>query len=167
MDVSWLDTEFGRKFLVPLARPSPQDRKRPPKDFGEFESRLLAIVADLDEQYGIYGLRQIPRLGREKCAATLARHLREIEQDIEKKGPVFEKILNIYEFLKTVLEQDAPLSQGDIYLLGVQRDRSGLSKPQKNMIAVQCAAQVLWLLKRNMIPNIETMEHSLLDSENP
>ena len=44
-----------------------------------------------------------------------------------------------------------------MYILGVNRDRSGLSAPQKNEIAIQVAAQLFWYIKKNEIPTIDTM----------
>ena len=72
---------------------------------------------------------------------------------------------NPYEFLKLVLEEDAPLFGFEEELfgpIGIKRDRSGLSIPQKNVIAALAAAQVLWYLDKDNIPNTATMAKLLL-----
>ncbi|WP_206740330.1 hypothetical protein, partial [Anaplasma marginale] len=72
-----------------------------------------------------------------------------------------------YDFLKLALENDAPfLSSDDFYLLGVRRDRSGLSQNQKHKIAYQATAQVLWSLLRDT-PTATSMCDYLLTDQLP
>ncbi len=50
---------------------------------------------------------------------------------------------------------------------GIVRDRSGVTKPEKNEISIQCAGQILWYLEGNKIPTIESMKTRLLDQASP
>jgi hypothetical protein len=54
-----------------------------------------------------------------------------------------------YYFLKKVLEKNAPLFHSEELIftpLGIQRERSQISKPNQKEIAAQISAQILWAL---------------------
>lgn len=141
---------------------------RPPKDLKEFEDRLGMFLHDLKNLFFgvIHEVETGKRVKRDTSIASLVHALLRYEKHQNKNVPSPE-MLETYPFLKLVLEKDAALFGKDRYLLGIQRNRSGLSTPKKNVIAVRCAAQVLWHLERSQIPTIEAMEDRLLDRKYP
>lgn len=148
-----------------------KDDIKPPKDLREFEDRFGAFVCDLRKHFfgGIYDVGQGKTLKRKKDDETLLDALCSYDKFFKNRPPfvIEEGVYTIpYDFLRLVIERDAPLVVcEDIHLLGIERDRSGLSSPQKNMIAVQVAAQILWYLEKNKIPTIEVMKKKLLDKK--
>jgi hypothetical protein len=139
--------------------------KEAPCSDREFEERLGELLQYLrDRFFGItYEIVSSKTIKREKNNETLVEAMCNFEKccNDKKYEALANEKLPIYGFLKLALEKDAPFDSE--YHLGIQRDRSGLSLPQKNAIAVQCAAQVLWHLEGSQIPSIEAMERTLLD----
>lgn len=138
----------------------------PPKSFSEFEDRLLEIEEKLRNV--VFGLSYDTELGktlkREKSNENIVTALCNYEKYV--KGVINEQCCSI-GLLKLIIEKDAPfLVCDDEYILGVKRDRSGLSLPQKNKIAIQAAAQVFWYLEKNKIPTIDAMTSKLRDKKN-
>lgn len=139
----------------------------PPKDLREFHNRILWFEEKLREIcFGLtYDLGSGKTLKREKNAENLVDALCNYDKYIKDKGfLIINEHLNPMELLNLVIDRDAPfVICEDIYLLGFTRDRSGLSQPQKNKIAVQAVSQAIWYLKKNKIPTIEKMKEALLD----
>lgn len=136
-----------------------------------FEWKLGKVYDALrDRFFGYtYDVVSTKTLKREKNEETLVDALLCFEEHcVENNNQLPTEFLNPYHFLKLVLEKNASLFGLEEELfdpVGVRRDRSRLSLPQKNMIAVQCAAQVLWHLDGRMSPTIEAMERRLLKRE--
>jgi hypothetical protein len=138
----------------------------PPKDLREFEERLGEFY---ERQYtrffGLaFDISSGKTLRKEANAEALVKCLIDFEKN---EQPIYYAQIESYKFLKMALEKDAPLFENDMYLLGINRDRSGLFLPQKNVISVQCAAQVLWHLEKGKIPTIEAMQNYLFDQSKP
>jgi hypothetical protein len=144
-------------------------RLKGPKDLREFEDRIGNILLKFKEHFfGLtYEVTSGRWLKRDTSNETLVTALRDQENHFKKNGNLLLEALDPYQFLKLALEKDASLLDNDIYILGIERDRSGLTRPQKNVIAIQCAAQILWYLEKNKIPSIESMERRLIDESNP
>lgn len=136
---------------------------KPPANLNEFEDRLGELLMSLGNLFfGLtYDVETGKTLKREKTLEALVKALCNHEKYCQNNHAIFVGLSDHYEFLKLVLENDAPLSN-DIYILGVRRDRSGLSSPQKNTIAVQAAVQVLWHTKKSEIPTLEKMREELI-----
>jgi hypothetical protein len=138
-----------------------------PMDLRGFEDRVLELEGKLRSLvFGLaYDMDTGKTLKREKTSKNLVDALCNYEKYV--KGIIHEQ-LDPIGLLKEIIERDAPfLVCNDEYILGVKRDRSGLSLPQKNKIAFQVAAQILWFLEKNKIPTIEAMEIRLRDKKNP
>lgn len=141
-----------------------------PKGFWE---RVLEVLENLRNScFGLtYDMLSKKMLPRNKDNKTLIEALCYIDKyRKENKNLLPAEILDIYEFLKLVLEDDAPLFGYEEYIfspLGIQRDLSGISKTRKRTIAVQAVAQILWHIEKNNIPTIAAMRRKLLDKENP
>jgi hypothetical protein len=130
-----------------------------PEDLSEFEDRLGVFLYDLQDLfYGItYEIETGKTLKRDMSPESLVDILLVYEKRLQKGASLPSKTLETYSILKLCLEKDVYLFEKDSYLLGIERDRSGLSSPQKNAIAVQCAAQVLWHIEGNKILTIKAM----------
>lgn len=152
-----------------FARPDSREQSydEPPKDLGEFEDRLGVFLEQLRRLFfGLtYDVEATKTLKRNKSTEVLVEALCNYEKNL--KGKLKNEYLETVPFLKLVLERDASLFGKDRYLLGVERDRSGISLPQKNVIAVQCAAQVLWHMEGSKLPTIKAMEKRLLNRSDP
>jgi hypothetical protein len=161
--------EMDIMFLEFLEKPeSIKAPVEPPKNWVEFENRLLAFDADLRRLiFGfIYDIESGKTIKREKTTEAIVEALCNYDK-YAKDLTVIHEYIDPCRLLKQILERDAPLIVcDDIYLLGVKRERSGLSLPQKNKIAVQATAQVLWYLEKCKIPTIEKMKKTLLNKKN-
>lgn len=144
---------------------------RPPKDLKEFEDRLGNFEANLrDVLFGFtYNLETGKTLKRKKSTESIVEALCNFnEYSKNTTSSYIIEDLDSFCLLRLILERDASLMIcEDTYLLGFKRDRSGLSVPQKNAIAVQATAQVLWYLNKNKLPTIESMTEYLLNKESP
>lgn len=131
-----------------------------PKSLTEFEDRLSKFFLDsYNDCFGLtYDASSRKTLDNKKNNDVLVDTLCKLEKT---EGYISEQV-DPRDFLKKVLEKDAPISPHEEYLLGVKRDRSGISLPQKNVIAVQAASQVLWKLRGNEIPTVKCMRDTLL-----
>lgn len=161
---------LGMKMMLERYNPSEMPCE-PPSNLNEFEDRLGELLIHLKGLF--FGLAQDVETGKtlkkEKGSEALAKALCNYEKYCQTKHDIFfaNGIWDLYNFLKLVLERDVPLLFNEIYILGVTRDRAGLSLPQKNVIAVQAAAQILWHLEKDKIPNIKEMRGRLKNKENP
>jgi len=140
----------------------------PPSNQQEFEDRLK-IVEQIarDDVFGSPyedEKRKIRR--RETSTKALVEALcQDAKRPRESFSPSLGQ-LEPYKYLKLVLEKNARLHLPDeIDLLGVRRDCSGPSVPQKNEIAVQAIAQVLWYLEK--VPTKVEMSKILLNKKGP
>lgn len=73
-------------------------------------------------------------------------------------------------FLKRVLEKNAPLfyqEENVAGLLGIVRERSPLTIPERNQIGVQVAAQILWREEGGSYRTITSLAKALRSKENP
>jgi len=140
-----------------------------PQNLKEFEDRLSEFLYYLHDRFFGYAYEVVSTkmLKRDKSDEILVDVLCGFEKYCrEKKDEIYAREkLAVYGFLKLALERDAPFDSE--YHLGVGRDRSGLTSPQKNKIAIQAAAQVLWNLEKNNIPTIKEMKEKLKNKENP
>lgn len=138
----------------------------PPKDLREFEERLGEFYeCQYTRFFGLaFDISSGKTIRKEANAEALVKCLIDFEKN---EQPIYYAHIEAYKFLKMALEKDAPLFENDMYLLGINRDRSGLFLPQKNVISVQCAAQVLWHLEKGKIPTIEAMQNYLFDQSKP
>ena len=130
----------------------------PPKDLREFEDRLLDLLEYYYKSY--FGLAYYLDFDERKRLEknTSFENLIDIALKCERKGPSVINIqLECYEFLKMALEKNFPFSERAQNLLGLHLDLSELTMPQKDIIAVQSVAQVLWYLEKSEIPSIEAM----------
>jgi hypothetical protein len=171
--INWLNNmgesiseELGLQFQLEAQNPDPSIE--PPKHLGEFEDRLMKLLDCLYQGYfGIaYYLDFDERRTLEKNVSY--KNLIDIAIKCATKGP---SVVNVqfecYEFLKMALEKNFPFSPLAQSLLGLSLDLSDLTKPKQDVIAVQCASQVLWYLKKSNIPKIVTMKDKLLDRKEP
>jgi hypothetical protein len=144
-------------------------KERLPPYLGEtsFWDRLLEVEEKAHRlEYGLsYEIESKKIFKREKTTKNLVGILCAAEKYVDG---IINEYVDPYGFLKEVLEKDAPFYVcDDMYILGIERDRSGLSKNQKNKIAVQMAAQVLWYIKKNKIPTIDAMVRHLRSKSEP
>lgn len=149
-------------------RPSIYTPTEPPKNFKEFEDRLGIYLVDLYKLFFglIYDVESGKTIKRKKDDETLLDALCNCDKFSKEVRFVIEG-MDHYSFLRNAIERDAPfVIYDDIYLLGVERDRSGLFLPEKNKIAIQIAAQVHWNLEKNKIPTIENMKDFLQNKKN-
>lgn len=131
-----------------------------PNNLQEFEDRLIQLLDDLDNNI-IFD----PNCKKIKNINSLDYGTHRQILDNYSSSPIFsEQIISPYKFLKSVLESNTSLNGKDYYYLGVHRHGSILSKPEKNKIAVQCAAQIIWHFYKNTFPTIESM---VLHLKNP
>lgn len=130
----------------------------------QFEDRLRTFLDELKNLF--FGITYKTTIKRDTSNQSLVAALLEYEK-CEKNLSLLPEKLETYSFLKLALEKDAPLLLQDEYLLGIQRDRSGISDPQKNAIVAQCAARVLWFLEKNKIPTIMAMAKRLKNKKDP
>lgn len=141
----------------------------PPADERDFEARFGKYEEDLrNKLFGyMYYLKESKTLKRDSSVETIVEFLCEYDKHADELFVVTQQH-NGYSLLKQILEKDAPFAiRQDKYLLGFERDRSGLSGPQMNVIAVQAAAQVTWYLKKDKLPTIESMSEYLCDKKYP
>ena len=136
--------------------------------YGEgYLDRVFQVFNGLRSQLHDLTLAKTPNT--DQCIETVIKALRRKEKYFAGKGPI-SKDLDMYLFLKRILEENAPLFEYEEYLfgyLGIKRDRAELSLSQQNKIVVQSVAQVLWHLEKNNIPSIEKMAKKILDKKNP
>lgn len=126
--------------------------------FNGLRVRFLGLADDLVLSKASKGDKSI-----ESLVETLCRN----KNYFAGKGPL-SKHLDVYSFLKLVLERDAPLHEYEGHLLGslgIKRDHSRLSLPLQNAITAQSVAQVLWYLEKHNISSIEKMKKRLLDKK--
>lgn len=146
-----------------------KERLKGPKNLREFENRISKTVLEIKEN--IHGLLHKVTSDKwlrcDKSNKTIVKDLCNLKDHFEKNGNLILETLDPYQFLKLVLEKNASIFNSDLYILGTEIDRSGLALPQKNTLAVQCAAQVLWFLEGNKIPSITAMKKHLFNHSNP
>ncbi len=146
-----------------------EEKRAGPNSIEEFEARLLDLLYYLrDRFFGVtYEVSSTKTVRREKTNQVLVDAMCDFEKfcKTEKLELLKEEKVECYEFLKLALEEDAPF--GSEYILGIKRDRSGITESQKHAIAVQSAAQVLWYLMQYSIPNITAMTTLLLNRKKP
>lgn len=135
-----------------------------------FEWKLAKVHEALSDRFFgyTYGIVSKKMLKREKNENTLVEALLCFEKHCNENNKLPTEFLNPYNFLKLVLEENASLFGFEEELfgpIGIKRDRSKLFLPQKNMISLQCAAQVLWHLDGSKSPTIESMKRHLLKKE--
>ena len=120
---------------------------------------LIASVMDsLRQRLFFLNLNEKAIRDRYKSIPFLIESLCLAEKHLKDKCVIRDLINLEYHFLKAVLENNAPLFYYEERVfdrLGIKRNRSRLSLPEKNRIAVQCAAQVLWHLEGKKIPTIK------------
>jgi hypothetical protein len=146
-----------------------QIKSEPPKDIREFEDRWGKYDEALRNLlFGFtYDIESGKTLKREKTPEVMVDALCRYEKNTMNLKIINEQ-LQPWFLIAFIIEKDAPLVIcDDIYLFGIERDRSGLSIPQKNKIAVQAVSQSIWHLKKNKIPTIEKMKEMLLDKHEP
>lgn len=132
-----------------------------------FEDRLLALEEKLRERvFGLdHDVGSTKNIKRDKTNENLVNALCYFEKHA---NDVINEQLNPTGLLKAILDNDAPfLVCDDMYILGVERDRSKLFVPQKNEIAFQVAAQLIWYFKKNEIPTIDSMVKFLRSKNSP
>ena len=144
-------------------------KSEPPKNMQELEDRLGNYEDALRKLlFGLtYDIEEGKTLKREKTPEVMVEALCRYEKNIMNLKLINEQLQPV-SLLALIIEKDAPLVIcDDIHLLGIERDRSGLSLPQKNKIAVQAASQAIWHLKKNKIPTIKEMKETLLNESAP
>jgi hypothetical protein len=131
---------------------------KPPKDFDDFRERLGIFVRCIWQLvFGInHDVKESKTLKQEKSDKAIIEALCNFEKFCREKRSWSEWV-DAYPLLRSILEKDASLMEMDLWLLGTERDREGLSLPQKNEISVQCAGQVLWDFEGIRIPTIAAM----------
>jgi len=140
-----------------------------PKNFQELETRFFLYEERLREC--LFGFAH--KLGLKKTIKkvesldTIVDCLTEYEK-IENKVNVYNEQFNPLQLINVIIEKNLPfMICKDKYILGIERDRSGLSVPEQNRISFQVAAQILWAVKKNEHPTIESMIDCLEDEQNP
>lgn len=141
----------------------------PPKSLEVFEYRLFICLRDVKKMH--FGYAHLLAEGKTLKKRTDPKALVDILLAHEKHSERIKRsrfsYKEAYEFLKYLLEKDAPTGLPDKFLLGFQRNRSGLSLTEKNEIAVQCAAQILWSMEGANIPTLEAMRTRLGTKNDP
>ena len=140
-----------------------------PADERDFEARITKYEEDIrNKLFGyMYYLKESKTLKRDSSVETIVDFLCEYDKHADELF-VITQCHDGYSLLKQILEKDAPFAIcQDTYLLGFERDRSGLSAPQMNVIAVQAAVQATWYLKKHKFPTIESMSEYLFDKKYP
>lgn len=150
-----------------LLKETEQEKHIPQSEDEEwcFEDRLLEIEEKLRERvFGLdHDIESRKALKREKTNENLVTTLCDFEK--YTNGIIYEQ-LNPIELLKKIIDRNAPfLVCDDMYILRVERDRSELSLPQKNEIAIQVAAQLIWYIKKDEFPTIGAMAKCLLSED--
>jgi hypothetical protein len=131
---------------------------KPPKDFDEFQERLGIFVRCIWQLvFGInHDVKESKTLRQEKSDEAIIDALCNFENFCREKRS-WSELVDAYPLLRSILERGGSLMGMDLWLLGIERDRGGLSLPQKNEISVQCAGQVLWDIEGASIPTIAAM----------
>jgi hypothetical protein len=165
-----LDEILNRRYSLKLKQMQAclAEEMTPPSDEREFEARVGKYEDDLKNKlFGyMYYLKESKTLKRDSSAETIVEFLCEYDKHADELF-VITQYHNGYRLLKQILEKDAPFAIcQDTYLLGFERDRSGLSGPQMNVIAVQAAAQAIWYLKKHKFPTKGSMIDFLFDKKN-
>lgn len=158
--------------LMFLQQPSMKGCKTavPPKDFGEFEDRLAEFYHQWQSMcFGVIHdiAEDVATIRKDRGPTALVRALHRCETYFNNHTEWQSIIQEPYQFLKMVLEQDAFLLGKDMWLLGIERDRAGITLSQKNEIALQAAAQVVWINEGAAIPTIKEMTKYLLHKRKP
>lgn len=149
--------------------PLPPKNVTPPKDYREFEDRIVVVLERLLERmFGlVYHLDFDERTTLQKDASI--DNLIEIGIKIEKKYKgkpiIINEQLNCFGFLKTALEKNYPFSQYAQDFLGIQIDFSDLSVPKRRVIGVQAAAVVLWFEKKGQISSTQQMRKEIWENK--
>lgn len=150
-----------------LEAQNPDPSIEPPNHLGEFEDRLMKLLDHFQQYFGIAYYLDFGAKKRLKKDVS-NKNLIDIAINHATRGPsVINLHLDCYEFLKMALEQNFPFSLLAQSHLGLSLDLSDLTKPKQNVIAVQCASQVLWHHGKSSIPNIAAMKDKLLDKQEP
>lgn len=166
-----LDKILDRRYssLFKQMQASSAEEMTPPANERDFEVRITKYEEDIRSKlFGyMYYLKESKILKRDSSVETIVDFLCEYDKHADELF-IITQCHNGYSLLKQILEKDAPFAIcQDTYLLGFERDRSGLSGPQMNMIAVQAAAQASWYLEKHKLPSIESMAQYLYDKKYP
>jgi len=166
-----LDKILDRRYssLLKRMQASSEEEKTPPANERDFEVRIAKYEEDIRSKlFGyMYYLKESKTLKCDSSVETIVDFLCEYDKHADELF-VITQCHDGYSLLKQILEKDAPFAIcQDAYLLGFERDRSGLSGPQMNVIAVQAAAQATWYLEKHKLPTIESMSEYLCDKRRP
>lgn len=141
----------------------------PPKNLAEFEDRIGWYEESLRKLlFGfIHDIETGKTLKREISLELMVEALCDYEKRMEELQIINVQLQPLF-LIALIIEKNAPLVIcDDMYLFGIERERSALSKPQQNKIAVQAVAQTIWFLRKNDFPTIEKMKEVLLDKHEP
>lgn len=146
-----------------------ETKSMPPKDMVAFEDRIVWYEESLRKLlFGfIHDIELGKTLKREITPEVMVEALCNYEERMEELKIINVQLQPLF-LIALIIEKNAPLVLcDDMYLFGVERERSGLSIPQQNKIAVQAVAQAIWFLRKNKVPTIEKMKQILLDRDEP
>ncbi|NGX26159.1 MAG: hypothetical protein K940chlam6_00071 [Chlamydiae bacterium] len=124
----------------------------PPKDEKEFHGRLVRLFESGFNE--VFGLQQYFEENKSIRGEVTIESYIEIKKKIRKKEIggdstlVKKEVLSPYQFLKLSLERDFPFTQQEQYYLGIFPDLGGISRPDRKVIGIQAAGQVLWYENR-------------------
>jgi hypothetical protein len=128
-----------------------------PKNLEIFEKRLWSYYHKLSDQYfdKLSSPKKVEELTYEKLIEILIcpKKLRKSQY----KGLKIDK-KECYDFLKKAIERKVPFSEYTQKYLGIPIDNNNLTVPEKRIIAIQAAAQVLWYYKKSKIPSTRAMQ---------
>ncbi len=136
-----------------------------------FMEQLIEVLDGLEKSFfGLtYEIEGKKTLKKDTSSESLVRSLVLCEKRFSKQKVINEQS-DWFGFFKVALEQDVSLQgyEKDVFeRVGLHRDRSGLSLPQKHVIAVQCAAQVLFDLRGESVRTIADLTQELLSKRSP
>lgn len=136
----------------------------PPINLKEFERRLTVFFER--SYYVLIGMASGIKEDSSKKMKNSLEEALVVYEKYSKQGRHLGVIFDGYEHFKSLLENDIPLMGQDQYLLGFDIDRSKMSLRQKDVISVQCLAQILWYLEGDILFSIELMAKRILNKEN-
>lgn len=173
--IKWVNPKTGEEAFVDeywfkLELPEPiRPSSAPPKELREFEDRLRKLYDLLyDSYFGIaHYVSRNKKISNDKSLENLIEIGIQCEKILNNRKCIIGRVCECYKFLKIALEKNYPFSDNAQAYLGVFIDRSGLTGPQKDEIAVQCAAQVIWNIEGERFPTIKAMIQRLRRKEDP
>jgi hypothetical protein len=141
----------------------------------QFQGRLIRAQESFEKTF--FGLsylapnqKEVKRDASFKAIIEILRPLREHSGD---NNLTLGKI-DCFQFLRSVLEKNIPLFNNSVHNFdyeefvfnhfGIKRDLSGLCLPEKNIISLQCVAQVVCQLEGNQIHTIKDLVQRLLQN---